>query len=89
MTIGVCWNVKTQTKQTNILLKIAVSSMVEKLKFNFLFDAWHRMKMLHKVNVWIDAGKLKEQLLTPEVLQVLKVVLPAWLPENICRKVSF
>ena len=44
--------------------------------------------MLHKVNVRIDAGMLKEQPLLPEVLQILKVVRPAWLPENICRKVS-
>ena len=44
--------------------------------------------MLHKVNVRIDAGKLKEQPLLPEVLQILKVVRPAWLSENICRKVS-
>ena len=44
--------------------------------------------MLHKINVRIDAGKLKEQPLLPEILQVLKVVRPAWLPENICSKVS-
>ena len=44
--------------------------------------------MLHKVDVWIDAGQLKENPLLPEVLQILRLVRASWLPGNIRSKVG-
>ena len=45
--------------------------------------------MLQKVDVRIDVAKLEEKPVLPEVLQVLKIIRPSWLPETVRHKVNF
>ena len=39
--------------------------------------------MLPKVDIKIDITKLKEHPILPEVLQILEIIRPEWLPRDI------
>ena len=44
--------------------------------------------MLHKVDIKVDVAELEEKPVLPEVLQILKIIRPSWVPENIRHKVN-
>ena len=43
--------------------------------------------MLHKADITINAAKLTEDPVQPEILQILKLIRPTWLPGCIQAKV--
>lgn len=43
--------------------------------------------MLHKVDIIINAAKLREDPVQPGILQILKLIRPTWLPGCIKAKV--
>ena len=42
-----------------------------------------------RLDITIDAAKLKGQPVQPEILQILHIIRPGWLPGNIRAKVNY